>query len=297
MVREPIQHQEISDGNPADAKLGRSLGYFSIGLGIAELLAPRGLARMIGVEQDGLVTATLRAFGAREIASGVGLLARPTSTTGPWGRVAGDVLDLAMLGLALGKKSYARERTIGALAAVAGVAALDVYAGVRRARRQLGEPVKRAITIARPPHEVYAVWRNFERLPEFMNWVESVRDVGGGVSHWTVKTPAGVSIEYDAELTEDVPNRRIAWRSLPGSMVPNCGSVTFLDAPGNRGTEIIVELQVSAPLGATIASSEAQGDLRRLKQILETGEIVKSDASIHKGPHPARPSGNTGGIR
>lgn len=297
MVREPIQHQEISDGNPADVKLGKRLGYFSIGLGIAELIAPRGLARMIGVEQDGLVTTTLRAFGAREIASGVGLLSRPTSTTGPWARVAGDVLDLAMLGLALNKKSYARERTIGALAAVAGVAALDVYAGVRRARRQLGEPVKRAITIARPPHEVYAVWRNFERLPEFMNWVESVRDLGGGVSHWTVKTPAGVSIEYDAEITEDVPNRRIAWRTLPGSMVPNCGSVTFLDAPGNRGTEIIVELQVSAPLGATIAGSEAQGDLRRLKQILETGEIVKSDASIHKGPHPAQPSGNTGGIR
>jgi uncharacterized membrane protein len=296
MARQRIQHQEIADGNPADERLGKRLGYLSIGLGLAELLAPRGIARLIGVEQDGLVPVTLRAFGAREIASGVGLLARPTSTTGPWARVAGDVVDLAMLGLALRTKSYAHERTIGALAAVAGVAALDVYAGVRRARRQLGEPVKRAITIARPPHEVYAIWRNVERLPEFMTWVESVRDLGANRSHWTVKTPAGVSIEYDAEITEDVPNRRIAWRSVAGSMVPNCGTVTFLDAPGNRGTEIVVELQVAAPLGKTIASSEAQGDLRRLKQILETGEIVKSDASIHKGPHPAQPSGNMGGL-
>jgi uncharacterized membrane protein len=301
MARESIHNQEIADGNPADAKLGKSLGYFSIGLGVAELLAPRTLARLIGVERDGLVPTTLRAFGAREIATGVGLLAKPTSTIGPWTRVAGDVLDLAMLSLALGRKSYARERTIGAMAAVAGVAALDVYAGVRRARRQLGEPVKRSITIARPPHEVYAIWRNFERLPEFMTWVESVRDLGANKSHWKVKTPAGVSIEYDAEITEDVPNRRIAWRSLPGATVPNCGTVTFLDAPGNRGTEILVELQVAAPLGKTIAGSEALGDLRRLKQILETGEIVKSDASIHKGPHPAQPAGinddDIGGMR
>lgn len=300
MAREPIPHQEIADGNPADQKLGTSLGYLSIGLGLAELLAPKTLARVIGVEQDGLVSATIRAFGARELATGAGLLARPTSTMGPWARVAGDALDLAMLGLALGGKSYARSRTIGALAAVAGVAALDTYAGIRRARRQLGEPVKRAITIARPPHEVYAMWRQFERLPEFMTWVESVRDLGGGLSHWTVKTPAGVSVEYDAEITEDVPNRRIAWRTLPGAMVPNCGSVTFLDAPGNRGTEVLVELQVSAPLGKTIASAEAQGDLRRFKQILEAGEITKSDASVHKGPHPAQPAGineDIGGVR
>jgi uncharacterized membrane protein len=297
MAREHIQHQEIADGNPADAKLGKQLGYLSIGLGIAELFAPRGIARLIGVEQRGLVPATLRAFGAREIASGIGLLARPTSTTAPWARVAGDLVDLTLLSLALPKKSYARERTIGALAAVAGVAALDVYAGVRRARRQLGKPVKRSITIARPPHEVYALWRNFERLPEFMTWVESVRDLGANRSHWTVKTPAGGTIEYDAEITEDVPNRRIAWRSVAGSMVPNCGTVTFLDAPGNRGTEILVEIQVSAPLGKTIAGAEAQGDLRRLKQVLETGEILKSDASIHKGPHPAQPSGKLGGIR
>jgi uncharacterized membrane protein len=297
MPRESFRNQGIADGNPDDVKLGKGLGFFSIGLGIAELLAPRGLARLIGVEQDGLVPATLRAFGAREIATGMGLLARPSSTSGPWARVAGDVLDLAMLGLALKRNSYARERTIGAMAAVAGVAALDLYAGVRRARRELGEPVKRSITIARPPHEIYAIWRNFERLPEFMTWVESVRDLGANRSHWTVKTPAGASIEYDAEITEDVPNRRIAWRSLPGAGVPNCGCVTFLDAPGNRGTEILVELQVAAPLGKTIAGAEAQGDLRRLKQVLETGEILKSDASIHKGPHPAQPSGNKGGVR
>lgn len=299
MQRESIANQEIADGDQVGAQLGKGLGYFSIGLGIAELLAPRKVSHLIGVEDEGLVPTILRAFGAREIAAGVGLLARPTGAIGPWSRLAGDVLDLAMLGLALRNKSYARGRTFGAIAAVAGVAALDAFAGVRQSRRKLGEPVKRAITIARPPHEVYALWRNFDRLPEFMTWVESVRDLGGGMSHWKVKTPAGVSIEYDAELIEDTPNRRIAWRSLPGASVPNAGSVMFLEAPGGRGTEVLVELQVAAPLGKTIASAEAKGDLHRLKQILETGEIVKSDASIHKGPHPAQPSGPStmGGIQ
>ena len=84
-------------------------------------------------------------------------------------------------------------------------------------------------------------------------------------------------------------NRRIAWRSLPGATVPNQGSVTFLDAPGNRGTEIIVELQVAAPLGKTIASEEANQDLHHFKQVMELGEITISDASIHHGKHPARP--------
>jgi uncharacterized membrane protein len=299
MQRESIANQEFADGDRVGAQLGKSLAYFSIGLGLAELLAPRKIAHLIGVEDDGLVPTTLRAFGAREIAAGVGLLSRPTSSVGPWSRVAGDLLDLAMLGLALRRKSYSHGRTIGAMAAVAGVAAVDVFAGIRQSRRKLGEPVKRAITIARPPHEVYALWRNFERLPEFMTWIESVRDLGGGKSHWTVKTPAGATIEYDAELTEDVPNRKLAWRSLPGAAVPNCGSVMFLEAPGGRGTELLVELQVAAPLGKTIASAEAMGDLRRLKQILETGEVVKSDASVHKGPHPAQPGkhGTMGGIQ
>lgn len=188
-------------------------------------------------------------------------------------------------------------RLIAAGLATAGVAALGIYAGVRRARRKLGAPVKRAITIARPPHEVYRFWRDLEQLPQFMTWIESVRDLGAGISHWKVKTPAGV-IEYDAQIVEDAPNRRISWRSMPDATVANEGMVTFLEAPGDRGTEVIVEMRVAAPLGKTIAGSEAQGDLRRLKQMLECGEITKSDASIHDGPHPAQPSGDfTGGIQ
>lgn len=285
-----MQSKQFADGDRTNTVLGRGLGVFSIGLGLAELASPSAVARLIGVDNCGVVSPTLRAFGMREILTGLGLLAKPQAAMGPWARVFGDMLDIAFLGWAMSSKSLNKKRTFGAIAAVAGVAVIDAYAGVRRQRRMLGEPVRQAITINRAPEEVYAVWRNFEQLPRFMTWVESVHDLGGGRSHWKVKTPAGASIEYDAEIVEDVPGNRIAWRSLPGATVPNSGQVTFIAAPGNRGTEVIVDMQVAAPLGKTIAGSEAKGDLRRLKQVLETGEIMKSDASIHAGPHPARPS-------
>lgn len=285
-----MQSKRFADGDRTNAVLGRGLGVFSIGLGLAELTAPSRVARMIGVDDCGGVSPTLRVFGVREILAGVGLLAKPQSAIGPWARVAGDLLDLAFLGWALRSRSLHRGRTIGAIATVLGATALDAYAGVRRQRAMLGKPVREAITIARSPHEVYACWRNLEQLPRFMSWVESIRDLGDGRSHWTVRTPAGVSIEYDAEIVEDVPGHRLAWRSLPGAKVANAGQVTFIEAPGGRGTEVIVDMQVAAPLGKTIASAEAKGDLRRLKQVLETGEVTLSDASIHRAPHAARPS-------
>jgi uncharacterized membrane protein len=285
-----MQSKQFADGDRTNTVLGRGLGMFSIGLGLAELATPGAVAKWIGVDNCGVVSPTLRAFGAREILTGLGLLAKPQAAVGPWARVLGDVLDLAWLGWALNSKSLNKTRTLSAIAAVAGVAALDAYAGVRRQRRLLGEPVRRQITINRAPAEVYAIWKDIEQLPRFMTWVESVQDLGGGRSHWKIKTPAGASIEYDAETVEDVPGHRIAWRSLPGASVPNSGQVTFITAPGNRGTEVIVDMQVAGALAKIVAGSEAKGDLRRLKQVLETGEIVHSDSSIHRGPHPARPS-------
>lgn len=285
-----MQSKQFADGDRTNVALGRGLGLFSIGLGLAELATPARVANMIGVDDCGPVSKALRLFGAREILTGLGLLAKPQGAVGPWARVFGDVLDLAFLGWALSSRSFHRVRTVGAIAAVAGVAALDAYAGIRRSRALLGEPVRQALTINRAPEEIYNIWKNLERLPEFMTWLEEVRDLGSGRSHWKVRTPVGGTIEFDAEIVEDVPGHRIAWRSLPGATVPNAGQVTFIAAPGNRGTEVLVEMQVAAPLAKTIASSEAKGDLRRLKQVLETGEIMHSDASIHRGPHPAQPT-------
>jgi uncharacterized membrane protein len=149
---------------------------------------------------------------------------------------------------------------------------------------------KTAITINRPVEEVYRFWRDLSNLPSFMNHLESVEVTGDGRSHWTANAPAGRTVSWDAELVEDKPNQRIAWRSLEGSQVSNSGSVSFTPAPGERGgTEVRVELGYDPPggaLGKVVAKlfgeepqQQVTDDLRRLKQVLETGEVVRSEGS------------------
>jgi uncharacterized membrane protein len=285
--------------------LARALGYFSIGLGAAEVAAPRAMAKLIGLHRRTPHAGLLRAFGLREIGSGLSILARPSAA--PVGsRVVGDVLDAAVLLAVLGGKQTRKKRALVALAAVLGVAALDVYCTqrLRKARSvangQQGVQVKKAITISRPPEEVYGFWRDFKNLPRFMSHLLSVEILDDKRSHWTARAPAGQQVEWRAELSEDVPNQQIAWRSLPGGDVEHAGSVSFRPAPGNRGTEIVVDLTYAPPagsLGRVIASlfgeepaQQIDADLRVLKQVLETGEVVQSDASIRHGLHPARPS-------
>ncbi len=144
-------------------------------------------------------------------------------------------------------------------------------------------------TINATPDTVYAAWRDFERLPSFMYHLESVSTTSDRRSHWVAKGPAGMSVEWDAEITEDVPGQRIAWRSLEGASVDNAGSVQFRPAPADQGTEVRLELQYSPPggaLGSVVAklfgqepNQQISDDLRRFKQIVETGEIARSDGS------------------
>jgi uncharacterized membrane protein len=104
-----------------------------------------------------------------------------------------------------------------------------------------------------------------------------------------VKGPAGAAIEWDAEITEDRPGELLAWRSLEGADVPNEGRVQFADAPGDRGTEIRVDLKYDPPagkLGALVAglfgeepAQQLRDDMRRFKQVIETGEVLLSDGS------------------
>ena len=166
--------------------------------------------------------------------------------------------------------------------------------------KQQGTRVRKSITVNRPADEVYGFWRNFENLPRFMKHLESVQMTGDRRSHWKANAPAGKTVEWDAETTEDRPNELIAWRSVEGADVPNAGVVRFVDAPGGRGTEIHVDLRYDPPagkLGALFAklfgeepSQQVDGDLRRFKQVLEIGEVTQSDASIASGMHPAQPS-------
>ena len=159
--------------------------------------------------------------------------------------------------------------------------------------------VKKAITVNRPPEEAYTFWHDFRNLPRFMKHLEDVQMTDNGRSHWKAKAPAGTTVEWDAVVVDDRPNELIAWRSLDGADVDNSGSVRFAPAPGGRGTEVRVELHYNPPggaLGATIAKlfgeepeQQVQDDLRRFKQVLETGEVVYSEATVHGRPHPARP--------
>ena len=105
------------------------------------------------------------------------------------------------------------------------------------------------------------------------------------------------SVAWDAEITEDRPGEKIAWRTVEGGALAHQGEVTFARAPGRDMTEVRVQIELglfgqapSMRLAKLLTKPQIKGDLRRLKQVLETGEIVRSDASIHKGPHPAQPS-------
>jgi uncharacterized membrane protein len=152
---------------------------------------------------------------------------------------------------------------------------------------ELGEPVSAAVTINRPRGEIYRFWRDFSNLPKVMKNLVSVDVHPDGRSHWVALGPGSQTVQWDAEIHNDLENERIAWRSLPGSQIQSAGSVQFKDAPGNRGTEVLVRMQYNPPAGffgakaakllGSDAETEIEADLFRLKQYFESGEIATTD--------------------
>ncbi|HEV7585792.1 MAG TPA: SRPBCC family protein [Solirubrobacteraceae bacterium] len=282
---------------PQISPLPPALGVASALLGVPQLASPRRFARAIGIEDDDRSVFWTRAVGVRELAAAAGILGlerrRPVRFL--WARVAGDVMDLTLLGLSWVRRRRDPGRLAGATGSVLAIMAADIYAAVRLSRGD-GEThehgprrVAASVTIRRPRQEVYGFWRDFERLPTFMAHIESVRTDGPSRSRWRASAPAGRAVEWDAEVTHDIPGEVIEWRSLSGAEVPNEGSVRFADAPGDRGTEIHLELLYEPPagkLGVALAKifgeeprQQVKDDLRRFKQVMEVGEIVRSDAS------------------
>lgn len=274
-------------------QLARGLGYFSLGLGLSELFAPRAIAKISGLNEKD--TGTIRLMGLREIFHGLGIFAqgrRPKQAV--WSRVAGDALDLAALGAAFASPKTDKGRLAFATANVLTVTALDVICAQALSSNDStstgGTIVKKSIIINKTPEELYGFWHNFENLPTFMKHLESVSVTGDGRSHWVAKAPAGSSVEWDAEVTEDRPNELIAWRSLEGADVDNSGSVRFESAPGNRGTIVHVDIEYNPPggaIGSAVAKlfgeepgQQAYDDLRNLKQVMEVGEVVVSDGTV-----------------
>jgi uncharacterized membrane protein len=293
--------------------LARGLGVFSFALGLPQLLAPGRVNRLIGVRDDATTRMWMRAVGVREIVAGVGIFSRRRPTEWVWARVAGDTMDLALLGAALRGASEQPGRTLAATGAVAGAFAADLFDSVRLTRAN-GMPateekpihLKAAITLRRDRDELYARWRDVTSFPDFMAHLEEVTASGPERSHWKARAPLGMNVEWDAEITEEVPGERISWRSLEGSKIDNSGSVRFASAPGDQGTEIHLELHYAVPGGAVGGllaklfgedpAMQIKDDLRRFKQIAETGEIARSDgtpegqlAKRQAKPRPAHP--------
>ncbi|MDP9022646.1 MAG: SRPBCC family protein [Actinomycetota bacterium] len=274
-------------------RLPAALGWFSIGLGAAQVVAPAAVDRLVGITPTGRSRALMRGVGLQELSVGAGILASDRPDGWLWSRVAGDVTHLMLLGAALRSPDSRRRRVTMAIAAVAAVAAVDLIASVRAGRASDGaRQVMRsttAITINRPPEEVYRYWRDLHNLPRFMFHLQSVDVTADGRSHWVARGPTGTTVEWDAETVQDTPNELIAWRSLEGADVDNAGAVQFRPAPGGGGTEVTVDLEVATPGGevgralAKVAGEhpeqQVKDALRRLKQVLEAGEVVRSDGS------------------
>ena len=268
-------------------QLARGLGWFSIGLGLIQVAVPRRLGRGIGLRGDGRDQMVLRAIGARELLAGAAILTRSRPAMPMWARVGGDAMDLAMLGVPLATGRVDRTRGVAATAAVLGVTALDVLSGVRlqqrraAARRRMqgtqgtstrtqGSRAARMtatkkITVNRSQNEVTHFWQQAQSTPDF-------------VPHLTERAHA----------------------------------VSFAPAPHGRGTEITVRLTGESggeaggavkaardAIGKTVArltghapAQQLDRDLRVFKQVLETGELTRSEATAHGHPHPAIPLAN-----
>ena len=254
-----IRNKSASMVHENRESLTTGLGWFSVGLGLAQIAMPHRIAELAGIEPTSDNVHLMRSMGMRELTTGVGILTQPVPDKWLWGRVVGDVMDLAMLGVAMGGEKNHRGRTLGAALAVLGITGLDILAAREQARRRAeaethDEPIGkqtlfRIVTIKAHPAIVEQDWND--------------------------------------------------WVASEGRDESRRATVTFAPAPGGRGTEVRAELTWT-PKGGTIGATAQRmlhkspgqmlgQDLKHFKMLVETGEITKSDASIHKHMHPAQP--------
>jgi uncharacterized membrane protein len=154
-----------------------------------------------------------------------------------------------------------------------------------------GVKVENTVLINKSPEELYSYWRQFENLPKFMENLVSVKTAGGQRSHWVVKAIGNAEISWDAEIVNDVPNELIAWRTVENSDVDHAGSVRF--EGDERGTRVKVTMEYRPPAGkvgvglAKLFGQEPrqmiESDLRRFKQLMESGEVLSVEGQSHGG--------------
>lgn len=276
----------------AARRRGRALGLVSLGLGVAQVAAPHAVRRLSGVDDSATSRAVVPLVGARELVHAAGLLAGRRTGRWAWTRVAGDAVDLTSLAVALAnRRGERRRRLVGVTGAVLGITALDVLTAVRAGSVRGGGVVEltAATTVRRPVADVYAFWRRLDNLPTFMAHLEEVRTTGERTSRWRATAPFGRTVEWDAEITDEEPGVRIGWSSTGDADVPNTGKVWFVPAPDGESTEVHVLMAYRIPggkIGKAVARyfgeephQQVDDDLRRFKQVVETGEVVRSDGA------------------
>ncbi len=265
--------------------LARGLGWFSVGLGLTEIFAPRALARFIGAKPNDTL---LRAYGLREMAAGLGLLTQADPAVWVQARVAGDVMDLTTMGAAFPSSGAGQNRLAAATAAVVGITALDVLcaaqlSGQHGAARDSGATVvEKSVTVGRAPEELLAFWRDPARIGQIVgDWAEVTPDGQGG-AHWKVNAPLGRAVEWDAHVHEERPGELLRWHGKSGTQMPVEMALRFCPAEGNRGTEVTLWLRLApsgvggsllAHLPGLVPATLALKALRAFKSLVETGEI------------------------
>jgi hypothetical protein len=257
----------LNSGADREERIAAGLGWFSLGLGAAQLLAPGALNRLAGIHDDGAARLAQRLVGVREVGAFAAIMAdRPTPALPLWSRVGGDLMDLALLGRAWQRKRESAPRLALTIVNIAGVTGLDTYAAIRHTEAKQSRPgsnlesktagggpvqVKAAVTVRRSREEVEPAWRTFE--------------ADGGLSGW----------RSDAAGAEDRGE--------------GLARLRFVEAPAGQGTEVHVALsyeptagKVGEVLSKALGDDPAQkvkDDLRRFKQVLETGQIARSEAN------------------
>ena len=146
----------------------------------------------------------------------------------------------------------------------------------------------RAVMINRPREELYAFWRDHRNLPAFMESLKSAAVLESGRSKWMIEGPGGSEYELVSEIVEDRPGERIAWRCTEESEIDHEGWIEFRDNRFGRGTEVRLFISYDPPagtLGKLVAKVmqrepriQARRELRRFKQLMETGEVSTSRA-------------------
>jgi uncharacterized membrane protein/osmotically-inducible protein OsmY len=322
-LRSLVRHEPVDDAVLVErvrAKLGRLTSHSHA----VEVTASEGVVTLKGPilerEVSRLIRTTSRVRGVSEVVNQLDVHERAGHVPSLQGgrAPAGDRMDLlqtnwapstrALLGTAgaaLVAAGAFRRDGPGVSAALIGATLftravtnlpLNRLTGIASRRRAID--VQKTITINASVGEVYAFWSVYENFPRFMSRVLEVRSSEHVPmqSHWKVAGPAGVPVEFDAEVTRTIPNHLIAWRTLPGSPVKHAGLVRF-DPEIEGRTRVHIRMSYNPPagwLGHGIAAAfgvdpkrSMDEDLVRMKTLIETGHAPHDAAQ--RQAHPAAP--------